>query len=229
MGSVLRFYTSDGEPKRVLVLDAQYRTIKRFGTRNKNVLPNYNTYPSLGNYLNPSTGAAKTATSVTLCKSLSEELINSIWKDSIDQNSSKQNCDEWMKYVDTSDTNISSSSYNVSIKGVPCVQYCRDISVNGTPCDLPNIQTLIRIYCEADQIDALDPTISKYPKFALGTKNTQGAWKFGTSASSTDVLLTAAYSSTQANINCMRYISSTGTVAYVYKCYEMGVIPVLEL
>lgn len=41
---------------------------------------------------------------------------------------------------------------------------------------IPNIQTLIRIMCEADKIDALDPNGSQYPKSTLKYKLSQGVW-----------------------------------------------------
>ena len=46
---------------------------------------------------------------------------------SCDPNTSKYNCDQYMKFKDTTDT--LPSSYGGPIKGCPAVQYCRNIKI----------------------------------------------------------------------------------------------------
>lgn len=46
---------------------------------------------------------------------------------------------------------------------VYAVSKCRSVLVNGTGCNVPNIQQLARIYCDALLLDSMDPTASANP------------------------------------------------------------------
>ena len=78
-----------------------------------------------------------------------------------DRNTAKRNCDVWMTYVGTTDIDNNT--------GVPAVEWCRSILVDGVPCDLPNIQQMIRIWLDREIIESLDPsTITSYKLTSSG-------------------------------------------------------------
>lgn len=92
-------------------------------------------------------------------------------------------------------------------------RYCRSLEL-----DMPNIFELIVIYQEADSLDALDPTVSDYDLYALGSTNPRG--KFGTNG--------AAWSSTLFSTKhswCMTYREC---LAQTPQWYCRTVIPVKE-
>ena len=124
MGTVLEF--NDGQPRRVLVLDAKYRANKRFGAfKNSGLLASYAYSPKW--YLNP----LNIATTTAQAANVTDDWINA---NSVrDKNTAKENCDLWLNYIH-SVTNIGTS---YSFVGVPAVEYCRSLSVTGTLCDLP--------------------------------------------------------------------------------------------
>ena len=93
-------------------------------------------------------------------------------------------------------------------------RYCRSLEL-----DLPNIFELIVVYQEADSLDALDPTVSGYDLYALGSVNPRG--KLGTNG--------AAWSSTLFSAKhswCMTY---KGCLTQTPQWYCRTVIPVKEL
>ena len=209
MGSVLEF--NDGSPRKVMVLDGKYRTTETFGTYGKRVQRMvYFKENTKDNWM--INGIRRDAIPLE-CSSLADTFLNDLWKDSIDQNTAKQNCDRWMKHNDLEDSD--------GIVGVPAVSYCRSIQVNGTPCDLPNFQTLIRIYCDAEAIDQLDPTIADHPGRALGSKNPNGSWKICAEA--------FALSSSEYFVYGVRFVNYLGGCNACFKTIGGAVIPVLEL
>ena len=94
--------------------------------------------------------------------------------------------------------------------------------INENPCDLPNIQQLMRIYVEADFIDSLDPTITLYPTKALGLRNPNGFWKFSETSN-------LAVSSTDYSKTNIRIISSAQGCSNISKSNTLNVIPILEI
>ena len=210
MGTVMEF--TDGTPRKVVVLDAKYRTKKKFGTYGLDMpnLTNYATANTHGDWDIDNDGDYDANTNNP---QMTDAQLNAAWINSIDAKTAKQNCDEWMTKTSYTDSQ--------SIVGVPAVQYCRSVTVDGVACDLPNIQTLMRMQCEANAIDALDPTVAQYPTYALGTANTSGFWNFGGT--------TAAWSSTEYSSYCVRYMDCNGQCSDARKDIECGVAPVLEI
>jgi hypothetical protein len=131
----------------------------------------------------------------------------------IDDKTAKQNCDEWMTRKSYKDSD--------SITGVPAVQHCRSVTINGVACDLPNVQELMLMFLEADAIDSLDPTVAQYPTYALGSANTAGFWNFGGAKH--------ASSSTESDGYSVRSVEGNGKCQTAYKYSEIGVAPVLEI
>ena len=223
MGSVLEYY--DTSWKKIIVLDAMYRNSLKFGAYNVNVstLTKYTNYYHIqpnppyvkhkhcihgldASYIYSSDGQMPIQ--------MSDLELNTLWANSIDSKTAKYNCDQWMTRNSYTDSQ--------SIKGVPAVAHCRSIMINENPCDLPNIQQLMRIYVEADFIDSLDPTITLYPTKALGLRNPNGFWKFSET-------LNLAVSSTDYSKTGIRIISSAQGCSYVSKSRILNVIPILEI
>ena len=203
MGTVIEF--DNGQARKVLVLDARYRAnrVGTFCTNNiDHPLPNYQTKNTSNNWYIHGTSSATTPSA---CASITDAMLNSLWKDSIDVNTSRYNTDYWLTQA-----------------GCGEATYCRSITVNGIGCDVPNIQTLMRIYCEATLLDEMDPTASSNSKLSLlGFWSTSG---YGEVRSSSEYGLDLDC--------CVRYINYNGY------CYNMNtdkstsdiyVVPVLEL
>ena len=187
MGTVIEF--NDGVDRKVLVLDAQYRARELRMSSDYNTdlpLPNY--YPNNipdnemskeeleangmkeawfgliqeGDWRNSglsyeewgSTLESK-MTTPEACESLTDAYLNRLWW--TDENTSKFNTDAWLTKADCE-----------------CATHCRSIKVNGNGCDIPNFQTLLRIFCEGVNIDALDPTLADNPQ--LGLSNWFDSW-----------------------------------------------------
>lgn len=93
--------------------------------------------------------------------------------------------------------------------------YCKSIG-----CCLPNIQTLVRIFCDGPIIDSLDPTIKDRQDIGLSVSS--NGW-FGND-------IPFAWSSSEFDYYYAWTVLSTGLVGTVGKCdLAGGVIPVMEL
>ena len=56
------------------------------------------------------------------------------------------------------------------------VHHCRSQVVDGVACDLPNVQELARLFCDALFIDSLDPTAASNTPHSLATIFNDFAW-----------------------------------------------------
>jgi len=209
MGTVMEF--NDGQARKAVILDAKYRTKAQFGTYGKDSsLTNYQSQNKNDTwYIN----GGSAATTPDACKTLTDAFLNDMWATSKDQNAAKQNDDVWLTYEGTTDSQ--------SISGVPAVRAAREVKVNGVGCDIPNHQTLMRMYCDADIIDSLDPTVAAYPGNALGSANTNGAWKIAGANS--------AFASTEYGSNYVRCVHYNGYCLNATKGLTCAVAPVLEI
>lgn len=132
---------------------------------------------------------------------LTEAQLNTLWPAStLDPNTAQYNCDVW------SGTSV--------ILGYPVVQFARNITTtDGHQADIPNMQQLMRIFCMASVIDALDPTAAaNAPRALVGWL--QGHW---------------AWSSSECHIARMRTVNSAGYCTIAAKAATGAAIPVLEL
>lgn len=209
-GSVVEFF--DGQLRKVLILDAVYRDRRKWGTYEYDMpnLKNYGTANKGGNWDIDGDGDFDAATNPPV---MTDAQINTVWVNSIDEKTARQNCDEWM----TMNTSTDSSG----VLGVPAVAYARSVFVNEQACDVPNIQTLMRIMCDADVFDALDPTVAANPTKALGSQNPGGFWGC--------MGINLAFSSTEASSNSMRYVNNVGRCQSGNKRSLFFITPVLEL
>lgn len=132
---------------------------------------------------------------------LTEAQLNTLWTASaIDPNTAKYNCDVW------SGTSV--------ITDYPVVQLARNVTTtDGHQADIPNMQQLMRIFCMASVIDALDPTAAaNAPRALVGWLQGHRAW-----------------SSSERNTAHMRAVDSAGCCTSVIKANTGAAIPVLEL
>lgn len=161
MGTVMEYRDKNGY-KKLLVLDCAYRSKSiAFGTYGvDNSLINYIANSGYSNGYIPKTD---NLTDNALINYSTTDYINSggvttgatNYTYFEDDGSAKENCDIWMQSKDIDDT------YSTPIHGVPAVEFCRNIKVNGVSCDLPNVQQMIRIWLEREMLTELDPTVSK--------------------------------------------------------------------
>lgn len=208
-GTVMEF--NDGKPRSVLVLDAQYRDKRVWGAYNYDMpsLTNYTTMNSRNDwFLNTSNGP-----NINAATAMTDAQVNALWVNSIDANTSRQNCDLWMSRNEQSDAQ--------GISGVPAVAYARSVTVDGKPCDVPNIQTLMRVFLEANELDNLDPTVATNKTKAFGVQNSIGFWdSMGTA--------TTCSSTEQGNYS-VRRVFGYGLCSATHKNGECYVVLVQEL
>lgn len=113
---------------------------KRLQFATTRIKSSYHTYYTVSNNKNNNYINGQNSTSVI---TMTDVQINTVWSSCRDKNTSKQNCDLWLNF-----SNVSAVQYTRSIL-VPNVGYC----------DVPNINTLLRMRVEADYLDLMDPTI----------------------------------------------------------------------
>lgn len=130
---------------------------------------------------------------------LTEAQLNTLWPASkLDPNTAQYNCDVWS---------------GMGISNYAALRYVRSIMIaDGHHANVPNIQQLMRIFCMALVIDALDPTAAANPALTLGGWCSNG-W---------------VWASTEVNTNHIRLVYS-GTCNSTRKDYACVVLPVLEL
>ena len=221
MGTVMTWVDKQGVTHRTLVLDATYRTKLEWGnnTNYSNMTDYTNDYyyfvdgTSSGSGRNAADWEDAVTESAFLGAKKTDAIINA-WSGYFeDANSSKQETDLMMAVQ-------SSTSYAAG--------WCRSKKVNGVGCDLPNIQTLVRIYCSMFQLDSLDPTATgnKY-LFTKTRSNNSYNWGFDEAND--------AWSSTQWGIGPgggnyrAWYVHYYGQTNGYIKDHTRGVVPVLEI
>lgn len=144
-------------------------------------------------------GAA--ALSPAAASKLTESRLNTLWPASaLDPNTAQHNCDIW--------------STRLGLSECPALRHVRSIRTAGRHyANVPNLQQLMRIFCMAFVIDALDPTAGANPRLALGS------W-----LSNDEV-----WTSTAASGSHLRIVRYTGACATTRKDDARAAIPVLEL
>ena len=220
MGTVMTWVDKQGVTHHTLVLDATYRTKLQWGNNtnysNMTDYKNSSYYfvdgTSSGSGRNAADWESATTESTFLGAKKTDAIINTWERYFEDAKTSKQETDLMMAVQ-------SSTSYAAG--------WCRSKLVNGVGCDLPNIQTLVRIYCSMFQLDSLDPTANgnKY-LFTKARSGLSDNWGFDGSRyawSSTQRGADASYQNAWA-VYYIGYSSDSG-----YKNNTHGVIPILEI
>lgn len=131
---------------------------------------------------------------------LTEARLNTLWPAStLDPNTAQYNCDVWSR---------------MGIRDYPALRYVRSImTADRHRANVPNLQQLMRIFCMALVIDALDPTAAANPALALGGWFSNG-W---------------VWTSTEVNFGFMRNVGYGGACNNVHKNVARVALPVLEL
>lgn len=201
-GTVMCWYDRSNY-KETLILDAKFRSYKIWSKRNETLL-NCGIKDRYG-YI-----SSDISNEITNPQLSNQNIISQIATD---------------QYLDSrlfpKDNNSSNHNTNVIIDkdsdSFDCsAGYCRSVD-----CDLPNIQTLVRIFCDGPIIDSLDPTIIEYSDRSLTVTN-NGWMSNGT--------IPFAWSSTEYDNYYAWIVSYTGLVGTVGKSDLVGgVIPIKEL
>lgn len=131
---------------------------------------------------------------------LTEARLNTLWPAStLDPNTAQYNCDVWS---------------GMGISHYPALRYVRSIlTADGHCATVPNLQPLMRIFCMALVIDALDPTAAANPDLALGGWFTND-W---------------VWTSTESSTIYMRAVGYDGACNNISKNNARVALPVLEL
>lgn len=209
MGTVMEYIDADASKKKVLILDASYRSTGK--SASTNVCPSTlkqltsssttDTSNALGN--NYVTGFAD-ATRL----SMSDSYLNMLWpRDKVDSHSSAYNTQQWLELA----------------KDPAAAQYASAITVAGAACQVPNLNVTLRIFIEANNLDALDPTLSANATKALGDANPNGFFGIDTTTKS---LATSSIGWSSPGY----IVRVTNTfVTTVVPTSTLGICPVLEL
>lgn len=210
MGTVMEYTDADGVHKKVLILDAAYRSSAKISS--DSTCPS--TLTALGDAdNNPNIYNAVRNTYITGAnpplQSMSDTFLNTLWPEgTVDNNSSAYNTQQWLTLASNPDA----------------AQAVSNIKVNGVACQLPNFNVALRMYLDRDAIDALDPTIVDNPTKALGKANPNGI--FGMNTAWTSLNTSSCCRTTKGTI-CG--VSRTGSTSFYGIAYSQGYYPVLEL
>ena len=206
MGSIM-FYMEYGQAKKALILDARYRTLEKFGLYKKKLIHN----DFLWQYYMEETTVyppkfLKHTSNLTFMSSTCDSWVDTnIFQD---PNTSEENCDQIMKFDDW----ISRVADGLlPITGSPAVRHCRNIIVDGKPCNLPNIQLLVRILYDSYLIDSLDADCGNVDKKYLCFQNNMMSSTFN------------------IRTNYCVEVSAFGLMRSLPKYLSSLVVPILEL
>ena len=209
MGTVMEYTDADASKKKVLILDASYRSTRKSASTNacpstlKQIAPSATEGISnaLGNrYVTGFTTAPRLP--------VSESYLNKVWPAAkVDSHSSAYNTQQWLELA----------------KDPAAAQYASAITVAGTACQVPNLNVALRIFIEANNLDALDPTLSANATKALGDANPNGF--FGIDTTTKSLATSSIGWSSPGYIIC---VSNTITHK-IAPTNTLGICPVLEL
>lgn len=204
MGSVM--FWNDGIDRMTLILDAMYRSAWPWARDSKSIpqLTGYDLNNTLGNHGLDGTYDTWSSGNFT---DVTDTRLNNIWSTNRDANTSRQNCDIWLSVLG-------------SVSAAPA--HARSILVNGQPCDIPNVQTAIRIACDANFIDQMDSTVTQYPSKALGT---YGGKNFMNIDDADGMWTSTKY----GNAKDILAIRISGCWYYYQTNCSQAVVPILEL
>lgn len=209
MGTVMEYVDADASKKKVLILDASYRstgksastsdcpsTLKQLTSSSTEDIKN----DARNNYVTGFADAARL--------SMSDSYLNIIWPaNKVDSHSSAYNTQQWLELA----------------TDPAAAQYASAITVAGTACQVPNLNVALRIFIEANNLDALDPTLSANATKALGDANPNGFFGIDTTTKS---LATSSIGWSRPG-----YIVrvSNNSVNNIPPTTTLGICPVLEL
>lgn len=98
-------------------------------------------------------------------KYLTDNDLNKMWEGALDTWTSTQN------------TNFAIENLTSGYNYTPLISTIKTMTLAGVRPSVPNINLLIRIYCDSEALQALDPTSKNL--FQMYDQNTNGIWTFG--------------------------------------------------
>ena len=217
MGTVMRWVDKTGNTHNTLVLDAQYRTALQWGGYGTDI-PTMTNYTNSYYYLSSGTTTDNaTAANTNQANTASEFLFHTYTDVTINGISSY--------FEDATSSKVETDKIIAALGDVTthAAGYCRNKTVDGVGCDLPNIQILIRIYCSMFTLDEMDASTSNNTyKFTMAKSGNSYNWYFGSYGN--------AWSSTEYDSNGAWSVNRTGGVSNGSgKSGALGVIPILEV
>lgn len=208
MGTVMEYIDADASKKKVLILDASYRSTGKSASTLvcpstlKQIAPSATEDISNAIRNNYVTGFADARLSMP------DSYLNIIWPaDKVDSHSSAYNTQQWLELA----------------TDPAAAQYASAITVAGTACQVPNLNVALRIFIEANNLDALDPTLSANATKALGDANPNGFFGIDTTTKS---LATSSIGWSSPGY-IIRVTNTTATKTQ--PTTTLGICPVLEL
>ena len=215
MGTIMTWKDRNNVVHNTVVLDAPYRKLLYWGSSRTDVsgLDNITTtyYINPSNYSTFHSGTKEALEPVF--KTMTDAFINGISNYREDSHSSNHNTTQMV------------NTFGTGVSYAP--GYVRSVRVGNRTCDLPNIQTLIRIYCSQFILDEMDPTANGN-RFLFSKQRSTNSynWYFNNSQA-------YAWSSTEYNANYVQLINYQGYVHYhsgsFYKnSYQFAVLPIFE-
>lgn len=209
MGTVMEYIDADASKKKVLILDASYRSTSKSASTNvcpstlKQIAPSATEDISNAAGNQYVTGFADDARLY-----MSDSYLNIIWPaNKVDSHSSAYNTQQWLELA----------------TDPAAAQYASAITVAGTACQVPNLNVALRIFIEANNLDALDPTLSANATKALGDANPNGFFGIDTT--------TKSLATSSIGWSSPGYIVrvSDNSANKVTPTTTLGICPVLEL
>lgn len=220
MGTVMKWVDKAGATHNTLVLDAAYRNALPWDTEEREI-PGLTNYSIAGYSLVDGTMTVPSKDNTMYAATAYEFSPGSITDATINAYS------RYFEDVGTSKANTTTIVNTIGQSNTYAAGWCRAQTVNGVGCDLPNAQTLTRIYCSIFTLDDLDASASNNKfKFTMAKSGNDANIRFGSTLH--------IWSSTQStNFTHAYFVDTTamfGSGATITKINQaLGVVPVLEL
>ena len=209
MGTVMEYIDADASKKKVLILDASYRSTGKSASTNVCPATLKQIAPSATEDISNAAGNQYVIGFADATRLLMpDSYLNRVWPaDKVDSHSSAYNTQQWLELA----------------TDPAAAQYASAITVVGTACQVPNLNVALRIFIEANNLDALDPTLSANATKALGDANPNGFFGIDTTTKS---LATSSIGWSSPGY----IIRVTNTMATkIQPTTTLGICPVLEL
>ena len=176
-------WNDNGVERETLILDMKYHNVKKYwgGFTDISGITNYTSEPfknQSDNYYILGSSSSTPSAYDGQTDAVLDAKFN--WRD---EHTSKHNTDALISAFPSSDY---------------AANYCRSVTVNGVGCDVPNMQTLVRIFCDRATIHSLD---------ASDTNDYWSSWFNGRSV----------WSSSEYKYYYAWYVYCNGYVNYYYK------------
>ena len=216
MGTVMTWLDKRSNQRKTLILDAAYRTTLPWAPSEEST-EGLTQYSGAGYYLSSGTDTKSSQDTEDKTAELTDAFFGSRLSDNT--------INGYENYHEDT-TGASNTAVLVQKFGqgtTYAAGYCNSKLINGSRCSLPNLQTLVRIYCSMFKLDQLDPTDSNNRYlFTLARSGNSYNWFFNNTA-------TGVYASTEYDASNAWFITPEGRVDKVSKGTVCGVIPVKEI